>query len=348
MAHQAVKPYSFLMYFLAIIASFFIGVSYAGIVEAGKGQMLAGGAIVFGYGVIGAFIGFIIAIFIALKMNRVFIIRLNVFLAFAIVAFFGYYTIKYQKRQKEKEKEKLEEENQRQERRLKKNTTTPAMDAEPINDNETSSIDFNHAKQLALLTKKENLIQDNSEMGLGMFSPNMYENKTLYFYGNINYEKATNNHTPFDSITFRYDKYNNIEIATAPSWLNPAHLKLDYGMLAFKMKTIIRDFVEVEVNKVNGQTSFVNTEAGSMQYWPEFLLHVHAIEFLQPDKQTVKSRPFDYADNVNVNFEIMQPIAIKQGWILVDLKDNNYKKLGTGWVKWHENGTLLVGYSLLS
>ncbi|MDX1317257.1 MAG: hypothetical protein R3262_06895, partial [Xanthomarina gelatinilytica] len=67
MAHQAVKPYSFLMYFLAIIAFFFLGIVYANITEAGKGQMLAGGAIVFGYGVIGAFIGLCLSIFTAIK-----------------------------------------------------------------------------------------------------------------------------------------------------------------------------------------------------------------------------------------------------------------------------------------
>jgi hypothetical protein len=348
MANQAVKPYSFLLYFLAFIASFFIGVTFAGILEAGKGQMLAGGAIVLGYGVIGAFIGLILAIFIAIKTNRSFIMKLNIFLALAIVAFFSYYTINYQKRQKEKEKEKIEYENKRQERRLKKNPTTPAKEVEPLNEKETSSINYNHANLLALLTEKNNLSQGNSDMSLGIFSPNMHENKTLYFYGNINYEKALDEHIPTDSITFKHDKYNNIEIATAPPWLVPEHLKLDYGILCFKVKTVIRDFAEVEVNKTNGQTSYISPEAGNIQYWPEFLLHVHSIEFLNPETQKAKSRPFDYADKVNLNFELMQPIAIKQDWIMVELKDNSYNKIGTGWVKWRENGKLLIRYSLLS
>ncbi|MFL0354661.1 hypothetical protein [Xanthomarina sp. GH4-25] len=348
MAHQAVKPYSFLMYFLAIITSFFVGLTYASIVEAGKGQMLAGGAIVFGYGVIGAFLGLIIAIFITVKTNRKLIIKLNLFLALAIVAFFSYYTIKYQKLQKVKEKEKLEQENQRQEKRLKKNLTAPVMEAKPNHDKEISSINYIRAKQLAMLNKKADFSQDNSEMGLGMFSPNMYENKTLYFYGNINYEKTINDHTPYDSITFRFDKYNNIEIATAPSWLVPMHLKLDYGILFFKVKTIIRDFIEVEVNTTNGQSSYVSPSQGTVKFWPEFLLQVHSIEFLNPETQEAKSRPFEYSDRVNIAFKIMQPIAIKQDWILVALKDNNYHKVGTGWVKWRENGKLLVRYSFLS
>jgi len=347
MAHQAVKPYSYLMYFLVVIASFFIGVTYAGIVEAGKGQMLAGGAIVFGYGVIAAFIGLVLSIFIAIKASRSFIIKFNVFLFITIASFFAYYTIKYQNRQKEKAKEKLEEDNLRQERRLKKNPTTPAKEVEPLNNNEATSIDYNHAKLLAMLSKSDNTSKNNSEMGLGLFSPNMYENNTLYFYGNINYEKAINDHTPYDSITFRRDKYNNIEITTAPPWLVPEHLKLDYGILYFKVKTIIRDFIEVEVNGTNGQTSFVSPESGNIQYWPEFLLKVHSIEFLNSETQEVKSRPFDYADKVNLTFGLMQPIAMKQDWILVKLTDNSYKNVGTGWIKWRENGILLVRYSLL-
>ncbi len=109
MAHQLVKLYSFLMYFLAIIAFFFLGIVFAGITEAGKGQMLAGGAIVFGNGVIGAFIGLCLSLLTAFKAKRGLIIKANGLLALIIVASFSYFTIKYQKRQKEKEEQKIEQ-----------------------------------------------------------------------------------------------------------------------------------------------------------------------------------------------------------------------------------------------
>lgn len=102
MAHQTLKPYSFLMYFLAIIAFFFLGVVYAGIIDAGKGQMLAGGAIVFGYGVIGAFIGLFASLLTAFKAQRHIIIKINGLLALIIVTSFIYFTLKYQKRQRVK------------------------------------------------------------------------------------------------------------------------------------------------------------------------------------------------------------------------------------------------------
>lgn len=36
MAHQMLKPYSFLLYFLAILTFFFVGVTYSVIVESAK------------------------------------------------------------------------------------------------------------------------------------------------------------------------------------------------------------------------------------------------------------------------------------------------------------------------
>ncbi len=104
------KGYSFFLYFLGIVAFFFGGVTFAGIVEAGKNQGLAGGAIVFGYGVIGAFFGLLIALFIASRTNRKIIFRLNIILAISIVCFYGYYHLKYLERQKIKTLEKQKRE----------------------------------------------------------------------------------------------------------------------------------------------------------------------------------------------------------------------------------------------
>ena len=35
-------------------------------------------------------------------------------------------------------------------------------------------------------------------------------------------------------------------------------------------------------------------------------------------------------------------------WIKVELIDENYNSLGQGWIKWREEGKLLISYSLLS
>ncbi|WP_040247769.1 hypothetical protein [Psychroserpens mesophilus] len=104
MAHKLLKLYSFLLYILAIITFFFIGISIADIVGAGKNQGLAGGAIVLGYAVVGSVIGLILSLLIANKTNRKVIFRLNLILALSILGFIAYYQIRYQNRQEAKMK----------------------------------------------------------------------------------------------------------------------------------------------------------------------------------------------------------------------------------------------------
>ncbi|MCB0462682.1 MAG: hypothetical protein KDC81_08265 [Flavobacteriaceae bacterium] len=331
MAHQLTKPYSFLMYVLAIIAFFFLGLVYAGITEAGKGQMLAAGAIVFGYGVIGAFIGLCLSLFIAYNAKRRLIIKLNVVLAFIIFASFFYFYFNYQKRQREK----LENDPPKREQPTTPKTTAPAAEAEEL-------------EPLAMLMNYEVKIQSESEMGLGMFTPNFYENKVLYFYGNLTQGKSVQEHMPTDSITFKQREYGGFDIATAPPWLVPDHLKLDYDMLHFKVKSISHDFIEVVVNTTNNQTAFVDRYAGKLQYWPEFLLGIHSVEFLQPSNYKVYVKPLDYAGTVATPYSFMRPVKIQNEWMYVELQGDDFKEVGKGWIRWQKDGKMLITYNLLS
>lgn len=90
MAHQFLKPYSILSYLLALISGFFIGLAIAVFTEAAKGQMLAGGAIVFFYGLVGSAIALCIIIFLAYKTDREVIIGMNLFFLIAILCAFLY------------------------------------------------------------------------------------------------------------------------------------------------------------------------------------------------------------------------------------------------------------------
>lgn len=105
MAKSMLKPYNLLMYVLAFIGFFLLGILYANLTEAGKDQMLAGGAIVLGYGVIGAFLGFIVSLLVAYRSSRKTIIYINSFLTLAILLSFLYFTVSYQKRKQNKEPE---------------------------------------------------------------------------------------------------------------------------------------------------------------------------------------------------------------------------------------------------
>jgi len=325
------KAYSFLFYILAFVTSFFIGLSYASYIEAGKGQMLAGGAIVLGYGVIAAFMGFLISIFVVYKANRKLIVRLNIVLAISIAAFYLYYHLKYLEKQKEKEEQKFEQ----------PKPTTPAGDA----------IDYDETAMLIGFEIEDSHIENGkfqeSQMGLGMFTPNFYENPVLYFYGNPNLEKNVQEHTPTDSITFNRRESGGFVIASAPPWLVPDHLKLDYDLLYFKVQTLTHDFLEVTVNTTTNQTAYVDKYSGKLQYWPEFLLNVNSVEFHNPEEK-IYVKPLNHAGTVSTTYSFMKPLQIRNEWMHVALLNDDFRTVGKGWVRWRKNGRLLITYSLLS
>jgi len=334
MKHHFFKAYSLLFYFLAGITSFFIGLSYAAIVDVGKGQMLAGGAIVLGYGVIAGCIGFLLSLFVVYKSQRKNIIRWNIILACCIAALYMYFYLEYKKRQNDQDFD-----NHRLEQPERK---TP------------SEID-NHAGSIALLSTidTERTLQkvkpvETTTMGLGMFTPNFYENPVLYFYGNVNLEKSVMEQIPIDSITFKRMENGGFEITTAPPWLVPEHLKMDYDMLYFKVQTLSHDFLEVTVNTTTNQTAFVDRYAGQLRYWPEFLLGVHSVEFPNPEQSYIYVKPLDHAGQVAITYSFMKPLRIKNEWMYVELQNENFQAIGHGWIKWHNGKKLNIRYALLS
>lgn len=116
----------------------------------------------------------------------------------------------------------------------------------------------------------------------------------------------------------------------------------------FKIKTVLKDFVEVEVNVANGKSSYVSPNSGEIMYWPEFLMRVNSVEFHDPKAHNIYLRPFDHAGKVYVAYSFMRPLSIKNQWINVALLDDDFQARGKGWIQWRKNGKLLVKYSLLS
>ncbi|MCB0464403.1 MAG: hypothetical protein KDC78_01835 [Aequorivita sp.] len=319
-------------YILMLFACFILGLYFAGAIEAGKNQGLAGGAIVVGYGVLFGGIGFIASFFIAYFVNTKVIVKINYVLLILLLAAFGHKYYQF----KERQKERLETKEQ-----FKPVPTTPTEQTEPLG----MSI-LNKNELFNPIVIKNPIVSD--EMGMGFFAPNFYENSVLYFYGNLNLEKSLMDHTPYDSITFKRNKYNQFEIATAPPWLVPEILKMDYDMLYFKIISVTEYFIEVTVNKTNGQTTYIDRRAGQVIYWPEFLLSMNSIEFPQGSKEKIRVRSFEASGEINIPHEFMRAIQIKDEWMQVLLLDGDFKTVGKGWIQWERNGKLIVRYNLLS
>lgn len=194
------------------------------------------------------------------------------------------------------------------------------------------------------------LTQDvkNTPLGLGFFKPNFTKNIVLYFYGNPNWEKSVQEHTPVDSVTFEKTEYGSFNISYAPPWLVPDHLKMDYDILYFRIQSISRDFIEITVNIMDQRRIYVNRFDGEILYWPEFLLNVNSVEFIDGNDQVIRIKPLDYSGEVNVKYAFMQPLIIKDDWMMVRLVNDDYKTVGKGWIQWRKEGYLLISYSLLS
>lgn len=318
------KPACLLFYFLMLASFFLLGLLYASWIEAGKGQMLAGGAIVLGYGLLFAGIAFIASFFIVYYAKHRIIVVCNIVLAVFIMATILIFRSKSQNRKTKSEQEHLEK---------------PKRPTAPVD---------NHEKILAIAEFSTTNEQSNQKMGIGFFNPNFYERPTLYFYGQPNLEKSVTEHFPTDSVVFKRFERGGFEIAQAPSWLVPEHLKLDYDMLYFEIKSMGREFAEVIVNKRSRRTAYVNKFDGQVVYWPEFLLSVHSVEFPLGSKQKVKARPFEDAGDISKPFSFLFPILIREEWMQVELFDDSLNSTGKGWVRWKKNGELLISYSLLS
>jgi len=330
---KLLKPARIGFYFLMLLAFFIVGLFFADLIDAGKNQGLAGGAIVFGWGVLFSGIAFIASFFVAYYLEVKKIIILNWLLFAFIVIAVGYKYYQFQERDARQKERNEPYQNQ-------SNTPTKT-----VSSSQETALKYPGA--LALKTDYIPSEKTDQSMGIGFFSPNFYENQTIYFYGNINLQKGITEHIPVDSIVFARDKYENFIITYAPPWLVPEIMKLDYGVLSFKAEAVGYEFVQVEVNAQNGQIAYLDKNAGQLLHWPDFLLSINSVEFIDK-QQVVRYKPLSYASTVTSSFDFMEPILVKEDWMYVVLLSNGRKDMGKGWIQWRKQGQLLIRYSLFS
>ncbi len=312
------KPARIAFYVLMFVTFFFAGLYIAWLTDAGKYQGLAAGAIVLGWGVMFGGIALISSFFLAAIIPHRLLVRINWVILGLIIIFYGITHYRYIRRQ---------------------NSTNQGV-AE------------SHLAKTAALVKsnshKSTHSQQKKNIGIGFFIPDIQEGTVLYFYEGVNHEKSQLEHSPSDSVVFILDQYGNFSTSYAPPWLYPEHLKLDYGILHFESPGIGESFVKVVTNKVTGRTSFLDKEAGQFLSWPEFLLTVNSVEFIDKENQSVRIKPSDNASNANTNFELMEPLFIEGEWMRTKLLTEDRKEVGTGWIRWKKNNQLLIKYYLLS
>lgn len=189
------------------------------------------------------------------------------------------------------------------------------------------------------------ILRQAKNMGLGMAKPDFYNHRVLYFYA-PNLEKAANEHSPIDSVVFEQTELG-MTISYAPPWFYPEHLKIDYGILFLKTLSRSKDWIQVEVNRQNGMTYWIDATKASIVYWPEFLLNVFSLASIGEDNP-LRTRPFENSSPVKSDSNSFQPIEIKDEWVKVHVLDKDLRRTGEGWLRWKRGSELLVKYYLLS
>lgn len=310
------SPASLLLYLLSFIVFFLLGATFVNISGVAKNQGLASGAIVVGYALMFSIAAVAVALFTAWKMERKIIARINWVLTVLLIALVAYTYFNVQRR----------------------NAERAAM----------SSVYENVAPVPVHFVSLQSSQETEPAAGLGFFKPHFSETPVLYFYGNLNYEKPIHDHPRIDSVVFKRTEYGGFDIASAPPFLVPAHLKLDYNILYFRIVSVGRDFAEVILNEQTQQTAYVNRHAGTILYWHDFFLNVFSVEFPEGKQQPIRIKPLSHASEVQVQYEFLSPLEIKNEWMRVQLMDENANAVGTGWLQWRSGNSLLIEYSLLS
>lgn len=324
------KPARIAFYFLMLISFFIAGMYFAGLIDAGKGQGLAGGAIVFGYGVMFGAIAFIASFFIGHFVRHKFIVYANIVLLVVILITYGITHYRYIQRQNAKE----------QNEQFKPVPTTPTPQSKPI-----GMVTF-FKNDISNYTTIKNPLAENDELGLGFFKPNFYQHPTLFFYGNVTHEKPVTQHSPTDSLALGKDQFGDFTLISAPPWLWPEAMNQPFGIFYFKVKTVGGEFIEVELNSKTKQTAFLNKQNGELLFWPEFLLTASSIDFIEGKTQIPKIKPVDHAAEVNTPFVHLTTLQVKGEWLQLILKDEKHREVGKGWVRWQRDGKILIAYKL--
>ncbi|MBB6325557.1 hypothetical protein FHS59_001172 [Algoriphagus iocasae] len=315
--NKYIKPSSIAFYLLIFLLAFIIGAAAAGLSGVAKGQGLAGGAIVLGYGLMTALGGIILGIIIVSRASIDLIKKANwiiLALAVIIVVFLRLRSSDKKTNEKSDPQPKIQ--------------TSPSLPA----------------SLMANFTGKSS----STEIGLGLFTPNYVENNVLYFYSVQNPDIPIEDNPKLDSITFSLSEHGDFTIQTAPPWLQPEHLKLDYGIIYFKIMQIGKDYILLEGNSTTKTTYFVSKWSGDILYWPEFILSTFMLEFPEGKVQPVRIKPLENASIVQKPVRNMRAISVQDSWVEVEILDDQWSPIDKGWIRWRDESKILIKYSLLS
>ncbi len=189
--------------------------------------------------------------------------------------------------------------------------------------------------------------------GLGIVSTNLDPEFVIYLYEAPLFDSSSDLELqPTDSLVFSRGEYS-IEasgIASRPEF-RPLASKLDYGILFLRAVTQTRHSIEIVVDEERMTTLWVASDAVNFVPWSSFFLSIHSVERI--DKTT---NPFHVGPDETTRTlanpssrECLEVRAVTSQWMRVSSSEVcGDIQVENAWIKWWDDGELLITYNLLS
>jgi len=313
----------------AMVLGLFAG-GLVGRLMVSKADGMAGAVEVLAYALLGGLLFLVLAVVLVRRSPRRISIRLLIFSGPLAIILLSYATWSFMKNKAEKDRQWEEE--QRRYKELK-----PTAPAAPV-----MFAAWTTAGTAATGPQE----QSAQRLGLGMAAPVM-EAGVFHFYPGPDMDRIPDPAQALDSLVFEKGEHY-IGISSAPPWFVPAHMKLDYGLLLLKVITLSRNWVEVEVNTIDGTTRWVDRQELGIVLWPEFISTVGTVEILDPETNPIRIKPLDHASIMADGADaLLKPLAVQGDWLMVERSALADRIAPTGWIRWRDGERLLVRYNLL-
>ncbi|WP_020570188.1 hypothetical protein [Neolewinella persica] len=297
--------------------------------SAAEGQMLAGGAIVAFYMLIGALVGGAFAGFLtyrwpARKVGWMAVVMLVIAVTTSLILF-----------SQVKAREAL--------RGQKQSPTTSLPESLPSLPEDEPEDTVRWITQETSPPVLE-LNQDGGEavQGFGFVHvPFTMQGINLLFYS-----EAALGVVPNDSLVYTRENHQN-QLQYAPPYFQPFYLKEDYDSMILRLLGTAPHRVLVELNGNTGQRAWVDRRAIDISFWPEFLSQVFAVYPLDHEKNPVRIKPQDNASEVSSisRDDFLLPDKVVGDWIHVNAMTEGDSEHGfDGWLRWRRGDRLLIGW----
>ena len=79
------------------------------------------------------------------------------------------------------------------------------------------------------------------------------------------------------------------------------------------------------------------------------LLSAFSVEVLNSEENPLRVKPLSHGGVMQVSDAAhYRPVEIRSQWLRVEVLDQQYRVVGTGWLQWRKGDELLIRYSFLS